>query len=44
MTTSPAHGIAATVQVLAFDVFGQIVTDDPNLNGSLAFYRLGQAS
>ena len=28
---------------LAFDVFGQPVTDDPNLNGSLAFYRLGRA-
>jgi len=27
---------------LAFDVFGQPVTDDPNLNGSLAFYRLGR--
>ena len=27
---------------LAFDVFGQAVTDDPNLNGSLAFYRLGR--
>ena len=25
MTTSPAHGIAATVQVLAFDVFGTVV-------------------
>ena len=29
---------------LAFDDAGQIVTDDPNLNGSLAFYRLGRAS
>ena len=29
---------------LAFDDGGQIVTDDPNLNGSLAFYRLGRAS
>ncbi len=28
---------------LAFDTFGQPVTDDPNLNGSLAFYRLGRA-
>ncbi len=28
---------------LAFDVFGQPVTNDPNLNGSLAFYRLGRA-
>ena len=27
---------------LAFDVFGHPVTDDPNLNGSLAFYRLGR--
>ncbi len=27
---------------LAFDVFGQPVTDDPNLNGSLAFYRLAR--
>ncbi|WP_153110669.1 methionine biosynthesis protein MetW [Propionivibrio limicola] len=27
---------------LAFDVFGQPVADDPNLNGSLAFYRLGR--
>ena len=27
---------------LAFDVDGQPVTDDPNLNGSLAFYRLGR--
>ena len=27
---------------LAFDDAGQIVTDDPNLNGSLAFYRLGR--
>jgi methionine biosynthesis protein MetW len=27
---------------LAFDVYGQLVTDDPNLNGSLAFYRLGR--
>ena len=29
---------------LAFDEAGQPVTDDPNLNGSLAFYRLGRAS
>ena len=29
---------------LAFDVFGQSVIDDPNLNGSLAFYRLGRKS
>lgn len=29
---------------LAFDDAGQIVTDDPNLNGSLAFYRLGRAA
>ena len=28
----------------AFDESGQPVTDDPNLNGSLAFYRLGRAS
>ncbi len=27
---------------LAFDEEGQPVTDDPNLNGSLAFYRLGR--
>ncbi|GHU30553.1 methionine biosynthesis protein MetW [Betaproteobacteria bacterium] len=27
---------------LAFDVYGQSVTEDPNLNGSLAFYRLGR--
>jgi methionine biosynthesis protein MetW len=27
---------------LAFDEAGQPVTDDPNLNGSLAFYRLGR--
>ena len=27
---------------LAFDVFGQPVSEDPNLNGSLAFYRLGR--
>ena len=27
---------------LAFDVFGRQVSDDPNLNGSLAFYRLGR--
>ncbi len=27
---------------LAFDEDGQAVTDDPNLNGSLAFYRLGR--
>ena len=27
---------------LAFDEAGQAVTDDPNLNGSLAFYRLGR--
>jgi methionine biosynthesis protein MetW len=27
---------------LAFDDAGQRVTDDPNLNGSLAFYRLGK--
>jgi len=27
---------------LAFDEAGQLVTDDPNLNGSLAFYRLGR--
>jgi len=27
---------------LAFDDAGQAVTDDPNLNGSLAFYRLGK--
>jgi len=28
---------------LAFDDAGQVVTDDPNMNGSLAFYRLGRA-
>jgi methionine biosynthesis protein MetW len=28
---------------LAFDTYGQSVTDDPNLNGSLAFYRLGRS-
>ena len=28
----------------AFDETGQPVTDDPNLNGSLAFYRLGRKS
>ena len=28
---------------LAFDDAGRIVTDDPNLNGSLAFYRLGRS-
>jgi methionine biosynthesis protein MetW len=27
---------------LAFDESGELVTDDPNLNGSLAFYRLGR--
>ena len=27
---------------LAFDETGQLVTNDPNLNGSLAFYRLGK--
>ena len=27
---------------LAFDDAGQLVTDDPNLNGSLAFYRLAR--
>ena len=27
---------------LAFDEAGQRVTEDPNLNGSLAFYRLGR--
>ncbi len=27
---------------LAFEETGQPVTDDPNLNGSLAFYRLGR--
>jgi len=27
---------------LAFDEAGQLVSDDPNLNGSLAFYRLGR--
>ncbi|MDR3298560.1 MAG: methionine biosynthesis protein MetW [Candidatus Accumulibacter sp.] len=35
-------GIAVR-QRLALDVYGQPVTDDPNLNGSLAFYRLGRA-
>jgi methionine biosynthesis protein MetW len=29
---------------LAFDDAGRVVTDDPNLNGSLAFYRLGRAA
>ncbi len=29
---------------LAFDENGREVADDPNLNGSLAFYRLGRAS
>ena len=29
---------------LAFDDAGQLVTDDPNLNGSLAFYRLGKTA
>ena len=29
---------------LAFDEAGKLVTDDPNLNGSLAFYRLGRSS
>ena len=29
---------------LAFDDAGQLVTEDPNLNGSLAFYRLGRTS
>ncbi len=29
---------------LAFDEAGQEVSDDPNLNGSLAFYRLGRLS
>ena len=28
----------------AFDETGEAVTDDPNLNGSLAFYRLGRKS
>lgn len=28
---------------LAFDEAGLPITDDPNLNGSLAFYRLGRA-
>ena len=27
---------------VAFDDAGRVVTDDPNLNGSLAFYRLGR--
>ena len=36
------HGIEIRER-LAFDVYGQLVTDDPNLNGSLAFYRLGRA-
>ena len=36
------NGIAVRER-LAFDAFGQPVTDDPNLNGSLAFYRLGRA-
>ncbi|MDR1710083.1 MAG: methionine biosynthesis protein MetW [Candidatus Accumulibacter sp.] len=35
------HDIAIRER-LAFDVYGQLVTDDPNLNGSLAFYRLRQ--
>ncbi|EXI67324.1 MAG: methionine biosynthesis protein MetW [Candidatus Accumulibacter adjunctus] len=29
---------------LAFDEAGREVSDDPNLNGSLAFYRLGRAT
>ena len=29
---------------LAFDETGNAVTDDPNLNGSLVFYRLGRKS
>ena len=29
---------------LALDESGRTVSDDPNLNGSLAFYRLGRAS
>ena len=29
---------------LAFDEAGKPITDDPNLNGSLAFYRLGRAA
>jgi len=29
---------------LAFDDAGRVVTDDPNLNGSLAFYRLGRTA
>ena len=29
---------------LAFDEAGKPVTDDPNLNGSLAFYRLGRTA
>jgi len=29
---------------LAFDDAGQLVTNDPNLNGSLAFYRLGKTA
>ena len=29
---------------LAFDDAGRVVTDDPNLNGSLAFYRLGRVA
>ena len=29
---------------LAFDEAGKLVTNDPNLNGSLAFYRLGRAA
>jgi methionine biosynthesis protein MetW len=29
---------------VAFDDAGRVVTDDPNLNGSLAFYRLGRAA
>jgi methionine biosynthesis protein MetW len=31
-------------ECLAFDESGKPVTDDPNLNGSLAFYRLGRSS
>jgi methionine biosynthesis protein MetW len=27
---------------LAFDEAGRAVSEDPNLNGSLAFYRLGR--
>lgn len=43
------EGLCARLEIeirerLAFDEAGQEVADDPNLNGSLAFYRLGRKS